>query len=74
MPVWIWYLYAAGVLIGLLGIDARWPTRVALALLWPLGPLAFVVTISILLVASLIAFPIVGVIVLVTALAIVMAL
>jgi hypothetical protein len=35
---------------------------VGLALLWPLGPLAFVVTLAGLLLASLIAFPLVGVI------------
>ena len=69
MPDWIWYLYAAGVLVALLRVDARWPTRVGLALLWPLGPLAFAITISILLVASLVAFPIFGAIILVLALA-----
>ena len=39
--------------------DAAWPTRLAVAFLWPLGPLAFLVTVSILLAASLIAFPLV---------------
>jgi hypothetical protein len=42
---------------GLLKIDARPATKIALAILWPLGPIAFAVTITILLVASLIAFP-----------------
>ena len=42
-------------------IDARPLARTGLALLWPLGPLAFLVTISILLLASLIAFPMFGV-------------
>jgi hypothetical protein len=42
-------------------IDARPAARVGLALLWPLGPLAFVVTVTILLAASLIAYPAFGV-------------
>jgi hypothetical protein len=41
-------------------IDARPAARLGLALLWPLGPLAFVVTITILLAASLIAYPAFG--------------
>lgn len=64
-------IYAFGVGIALITIDAPWPARVGLALLWPLGPLAFLATISILLVASLIAFPIIGAIVLALVLAIV---
>ncbi len=62
-------LYGAGVLAGLLRIDATLPSRVALALLWPLGPFAFVVTVTILLLASLVAFPILGAIVIVLGLA-----
>ena len=62
-------VYAAGVLVALIATDARWPARIGLALLWPLGPIAFVVTIAILLAASLIAFPLIGAIVLATALA-----
>lgn len=62
-------VYAAGVLVGLIGTDARWPARIGLALLWPLGPLAFLVTITILLLASLVAFPLIGAIVLAMALA-----
>ncbi|HVG52921.1 MAG TPA: hypothetical protein VM846_00760 [Vicinamibacterales bacterium] len=53
-------IYAVGVVIALWRIDAAWPTRVAVAALWPLGPLAFVVTVAILLAASLIAFPVVA--------------
>jgi len=49
-------IYLAGVVIGLWRTDARWPTRPLLALLWPIGPLAFVVTVVILLVAAPIAF------------------
>ena len=46
---------------GLLVIDARPVERAVLALLWPVGPGAFVVTLAILLVAAAIAFPLVGV-------------
>lgn len=53
-------VYLAGVAVGLAATDARWPSRVGLALLWPLGPLAFVVTIALLVVASFVAFPLVG--------------
>jgi len=53
-------IYAIGVVIALWRTDAAWPTRVAVAALWPLGPLAFVVTVAILLAASLIAFPLVA--------------
>jgi hypothetical protein len=41
-------------------IDARPMPKIALAMLWPLGPIAFAVTITILLAASLIAFPLWG--------------
>ena len=53
-------VYGVGVLIALWRTDASWPIRVALALLWPLGPIAFIVTVSILVAASLIAFPMIG--------------
>lgn len=56
-------IYLLGLAVALLAIDARGFARLGLALLWPLGPLAFVVTISILLAASLVAFPVVGAIV-----------
>jgi hypothetical protein len=55
-----WTIYAAGALVALWRTDASWPTRLAVAALWPLGPLAFVVTVGILLAASLIAFPMVA--------------
>jgi hypothetical protein len=61
-------LYGIGVLIGLVAIDARPAARVGLALVWPIGPAAFVVTLAVLLAASLIAFPIVGAVVLAVAL------
>jgi hypothetical protein len=57
-------IYLFGVALGLLMIDARGLARLGLALLWPLGPIAFVVTISILLLSLPIAFPIAGTLVL----------
>ena len=53
-------VYVAGVVWGLLVIDAHAGVRIGLAVLWPLGPIAFVVTLAVLLAASLIAFPIFG--------------
>jgi L-ascorbate metabolism protein UlaG (beta-lactamase superfamily) len=63
-------VYVLGVVIALLGTDARGPARLALALLWPLGPLAFLATVTILLLASLVAFPVFGAIVVAIGLAI----
>lgn len=57
-------VYVAGVLWGLLVIDAHAGVRIGLAVLWPLGPIAFVATVTLLLAASLIAFPLFGVTVL----------
>jgi L-ascorbate metabolism protein UlaG (beta-lactamase superfamily) len=62
-------VYLLGVAAALVFTDARGLARLALALLWPIGPLAFVVTVSVLLLASLVAFPIIGAIVLASALA-----
>ena len=53
-------IYLAGVAVALWRTDAAWPTRTAVALLWPLGPAAFLITVLGLLAASLIAFPGVG--------------
>jgi hypothetical protein len=52
-------IYVAGIAWCIMMSDARPAERVTLALLWPLGPLAFVVTVIILLVASVIAYPLV---------------
>jgi hypothetical protein len=52
--------YLAGVVVGLWRTDGAPRTRVAVALLWPLGPLAFAITITVLLAASLVAFPLFG--------------
>jgi hypothetical protein len=56
----LWAIYAVGALVALWRTDASWPIRLALAAVWPLGPLAFLVTIAILVAASLIAFPLVA--------------
>jgi hypothetical protein len=53
-------VYVVGVVWGLLRIDARPLARVALALLWPLGPIAFGVTLAILFLAAHVAFPLFG--------------
>jgi hypothetical protein len=52
-------IYVAGIVWCVLVSDARPAERLTLALLWPLGPLALVVTVMILLVASVIAYPLV---------------
>lgn len=49
-------VYLVGVAIGLWRTDAKPMTRLALAVLWPIGPLAFVVTVAMLLAASPFAF------------------
>ena len=45
-------IYAAGVVVGVCMTDDRPVTRVALALLWPLGPIAFLATVSFLIVIA----------------------
>jgi hypothetical protein len=49
-------VYTLGVLIALWRTDARLLDRFLLALLWPIGPLAFVVTTLLLVAASPFAF------------------
>jgi len=53
-------IYLLGVAGGLMFTDARPLARVGLALAWPIGPLAFVAVVSLLLVAALYIFPIFG--------------
>jgi hypothetical protein len=48
--------YVLGVLVGLWRVDGPPATKLTLALLWPIGPLAFLVTIGGLLVAAGITF------------------
>jgi hypothetical protein len=59
LPV-VLIVYVAGVVIGLLRVDASPVTRVMVSLLWPLGAVAGVVTVSALLLAALVLFPTVG--------------
>lgn len=54
-------VYVVGVMIGLLATDGGLGSRIGLALAWPLGPLAFLVTVAGLLVVAAIAFPVFGV-------------
>jgi hypothetical protein len=56
-------VYAVGSIFAVLRTDAQWPGRVLLALLWPLGPLAFALTVALLLAASLVAYPLFGAVV-----------
>ena len=58
--MWITVVYVVGIVIGLVAIDGGPATRVGLAIAWPLGPLAFLVTVAGLLVVAGIAFPIFG--------------
>ena len=48
-------IYLMGVLVGLWRTDGPPATKLTMALLWPIGPLAFLVTISGLVVAAAIA-------------------
>ena len=45
-------VYLAGAVVALLRTDGKALDRLTLAVLWPVGPLAFVVTVAILLLAS----------------------
>jgi hypothetical protein len=49
-------IYAAGVLVGLWRTDGPLTTKITLAVFWPLGPLAFLITIGGLVIAAAIAF------------------
>ncbi len=53
-------IYVAGVVIGLLRVDGSVTTKVGVALVWPLGLLAFVVTIATLVAVAAIVFPMFG--------------
>jgi hypothetical protein len=60
--MWMLGIYLVGVLVGLIATQGGPGTRLLLAVLWPLGPLAFVITVSGLLVVAAIAFPLFGLI------------
>jgi hypothetical protein len=49
--------YAAGVVIGLFLIDEPLPARLGLAAVWPIGPLAFFIVVTVLLLVLPIAMP-----------------
>jgi hypothetical protein len=56
MPLLV--LYVIGVTIGLMIMRDPWPARIGTALVWPLGPIAFVLVVSLLLVVSAVLWPI----------------
>jgi hypothetical protein len=60
--MWMLGVYLVGVVVGLMATQGGPGTRLLLAVLWPLGPLAFLITITGLLVVAAIAFPVFGVI------------
>ena len=49
-------IYLVGVTVGLWRTDGPVATRLLLALFWPIGPLAFVIVVAILVAAAPIAF------------------
>ena len=53
-------VYAAGVIWGLIRIDAPIASRVGLAVVWPIGPIAFIITLTVLIAAAALAFPAFG--------------
>jgi len=55
MPLLVGYL--AGVVVALAVMRDPWPSRVGIALAWPLGPIAFLAVVAILLMASLFLWP-----------------
>jgi hypothetical protein len=58
-------VYGFGVILALLLTDARPVARFGLALVWPLGPIAFLVTILVLLLVAAVRFPLFGAVALV---------
>lgn len=50
-------IYLTGAVIGLMVMRDGWASRLITALLWPLGPLAFVVVLTILLVVAAVLWP-----------------
>ena len=60
--MWLAGIYMLGVIVGLIATQGGVATRLLMALLWPLGPLAFIITVAGLLIVAAIAFPVFGVI------------
>jgi hypothetical protein len=51
-------VYLAGVAIGFAVMRDRWPSRLTTALCWPVGPMAFVVVVAILVLAAAALWPV----------------
>ena len=60
--MWMLAVYLVGVVVGLIATQGGAGTRLLLAVLWPLGPLAFLITVAGLLIVAAIAFPVFGVV------------
>ncbi|PYR66622.1 MAG: hypothetical protein DMF87_04355 [Acidobacteria bacterium] len=58
--MWLAEIYMLGVIVGLIATQGGVATRLVMALLWPLGPLAFIITVAGLLIVAAIAFPMFG--------------
>ena len=56
-------IYVVGVIVGLLRVDGKPAAKLAVALLWPLGVAAGMITLSVLLLAAMVLFPMLGLIV-----------
>jgi hypothetical protein len=51
-------VYVLGIVIGLTVMRDPWPARLVTALVWPLGPIAFVIVVAIMLVTAAILWPV----------------
>jgi hypothetical protein len=60
--MWMMGVYLVGVVVGLIATQGGPGTRLLLAVLWPLGPLAFLITVGGLLIVAALAFPVFGVV------------
>jgi hypothetical protein len=65
MSSWLLGGYVAGALVALVATDDRWPVRLALAAFWPVGPLAFIAVVGVLLAAAAVLWPWLGAVLLV---------
>jgi hypothetical protein len=54
--------YLAGVIVGLWRTDAPPAQRLGLALLWPVAAVACVVTLTVLSIATMVLFPVIGIV------------
>ena len=50
--------YLAGIVVALTLMRDPWPARVGTALLWPLGPIAFLAVVTILSIAAVFLWPV----------------